>query len=268
MRATRRAKRRLPAWSTLARSASARGMSSPSTGAPSSFTPALGDHPTCLARREAERRGDHRRQVHGIAGAAADARAPRRGRSAPATTRVKCASASRAASSPCERRTMNRASSSFASIGSRSRAPAARRRASTSPRASRRGSASSGRTAPPAARSSGMLFPTDELIFAPSQERRSGVVSTTCGLEAVRLHDGPPGEQVVELVGAAELDVRLDRDRVVGLHQRVEELRDRDRLARGEALARSRPARGSARPSSCASGGARRRNRALPATRR
>ena len=26
---------------------------------------------------------------------------------------------------------------------------------------------------------SGMLFPTDELIFAPSHERSSGVVSTT-----------------------------------------------------------------------------------------
>ena len=37
------------------------------------------------------------------------------------------------------------------------------------------------------------------------------------------------GEQVVELVGAAQLDVGLDRDRVVGLHERVEELRDRDR---------------------------------------
>ena len=43
-------------------------------------------------------------------------------------------------------------------------------------------------------------------------------------------------EQVVELVGAAELDVGLDRDRVVGLHQRVEELGDRDRPPRGEAL--------------------------------
>ena len=28
---------------------------------------------------------------------------------------------------------------------------------------------------------SGMLFPSDELIFAPSHETRIGVVSTTCG---------------------------------------------------------------------------------------
>jgi hypothetical protein len=26
-----------------------------------------------------------------------------------------------------------------------------------------------------------MLLPADELIFSPSQERRSGVVRTTCG---------------------------------------------------------------------------------------
>ena len=39
-------------------------------------------------------------------------------------------------------------------------------------------------------------------------------------------------EQVVLLVGPSELDVGLDRDGVVGLHERVEELRDRDRLAR------------------------------------
>ncbi len=49
-------------------------------------------------------------------------------------------------------------------------------------------------------------------------------------------HDVAAREQVVELVRSAELDVGLDRDRVVGLHERVEELRDRDRLARAEAL--------------------------------
>ena len=103
-----------------------------------------------------------------------------------------------------------------------------------------RRSASSARTAPPARPSSGMLFPTDELIFSPSQESSSGVVSDDLRLEAVGLHDLAPGEQVVELVGAAELDVRLDRDRVVGLHERVEKLRDRDRLAaRRSACAKS-----------------------------
>ena len=49
-------------------------------------------------------------------------------------------------------------------------------------------------------------------------------------------HHVPPGEQVVELVGATDLDVGPDRDRVVGLHQRVEELGERDRLVRREPL--------------------------------
>ena len=49
-------------------------------------------------------------------------------------------------------------------------------------------------------------------------------------------HHGASGEEVVELVGAADLDVGLDRDGVVRLHERVEELRQRDRLVRGEAL--------------------------------
>ena len=43
-------------------------------------------------------------------------------------------------------------------------------------------------------------------------------------------------EEVVELVGAAELDVGLDRHRVVPLHDRVQELRDRDRRLLREAL--------------------------------
>ena len=50
------------------------------------------------------------------------------------------------------------------------------------------------------------------------------------------LHHVASGEQVVELVGAADLDVGLDRDGVVGLHQRIEKLRDRDRLVRAEPL--------------------------------
>src|SRR5581483_2836854 len=43
-------------------------------------------------------------------------------------------------------------------------------------------------------------------------------------------------EQVVELVGAADLDVGVDRDRVVGLHRRVEEFGRRDRLLGGHPL--------------------------------
>ena len=55
-------------------------------------------------------------------------------------------------------------------------------------------------------------------------------------LEPVGLHHVAAGEQVVELVGAAELDVRLDGDRVVGLHEGIEELRHRDRGLGREAL--------------------------------
>ena len=43
-------------------------------------------------------------------------------------------------------------------------------------------------------------------------------------------------QQVELLVGAAELDVGLQRHRVVALHQRIQELVDRDRLLRGVAL--------------------------------
>ncbi len=75
------------------------------------------------------------------------------------------------------------------------------------------------------------------------------------------LHVAP--EQEVELlIGAAELDVGAHGDRVVGLHERIEQLEDRDRLARrvalGEVVAleqlrdgrRARRAR-TAPPSSC-----------------
>src|SRR6266550_3402952 len=48
----------------------------------------------------------------------------------------------------------------------------------------------------------------------------------------------PPGEDVEELVGAAELHVRLDRDRVVRLEQRVQEVLDRDRRLLIETLAK------------------------------
>ena len=82
------------------------------------------------------------------------------------------------------RRASGRRSSARARASTPSaRRPAApaRRRAATSRAAARPGSASSGRTSPPAARSAGCCCPTDELIFSPSHESRSGVVSTTCG---------------------------------------------------------------------------------------
>ena len=41
----------------------------------------------------------------------------------------------------------------------------------------------------------------------------------------------PPDEQVEFLVGAAELHVRLHRHRIVALHQRIQQLVDRNRLA-------------------------------------
>ena len=54
--------------------------------------------------------------------------------------------------------------------------------------------------------------------------------------EPVRLHDLASGQEVVELVGPSELDVRLDRDRVIRLHQGIEELGHGDGLARRESL--------------------------------
>src|SRR5262245_44375928 len=42
--------------------------------------------------------------------------------------------------------------------------------------------------------------------------------------------------EVEELIGAAYLDVALERDRVVGLRERVEQLMQRDGRVRGDAL--------------------------------
>ena len=73
---------------------------------------------------------------------------------------------------------------------------------------------------------SGTLFPTDEQRVRDDDLR----------LEPVVRHDVAPGEEVVQLVGASDLDVRLDRHRVVRLHRRVQQLGQRDRLAGGEPL--------------------------------
>ena len=83
---------------------------------------------------------------------------------------------------------------------------------------------------------SGMLLPDRRAHLGPvpgEQERRR---QDDLRLEPVRLHHGPAGEQVVELVGAAELDIGLDGDRVVRLHERIEELGDGDRVAGGNPL--------------------------------
>ena len=145
------------------------------------------------------------------------------------TTRVKWSSAWRAASSPCERSTMNRARASFASSGSLRRqlplpdepVPLGQQLVGHAHRAAehllrRRGQ----RDVVPERRAHLVAVPRDE-------DRRR---QRDLRLEPVGLHHLAAGEQVVELVGAAELDVGLDRDRVVGLHQRVEQLGDRDRL--------------------------------------
>ena len=145
---------------------------------------------------------------------------------------MKCASASRAASSPCERVTIQRASASFASRGRLRREElllASTSRYHSERRSSEirivRPNCSSGRAA------SGMLFPTDELIFSPSQRDQQRRREDDLRREPVRLHHLATGEQVVELVGSAELDVGLDRNGVVRLHERIQELGDGDRLA-------------------------------------
>ena len=57
---------------------------------------------------------------------------------------------------------------------------------------------------------SGMLLPTRRAHLRAVPRSSSGVVSDDLRLEPVGLHDVAAGEQVVELVGAAELDVGLD----------------------------------------------------------
>ena len=55
-------------------------------------------------------------------------------------------------------------------------------------------------------------------------------------LEPVGRHDVAADVEVEELIGAAELDVRFERHRVVRLRERIQELVHGDRLARLEAL--------------------------------
>ncbi len=69
--------------------------------------------------------------------------------------------------------------------------------------------------------------------------------------DPVRALDVAREQQVELLIGAAELDVGLDRHRVVALQQRIEQLEDRDRRRGRRSAWRSRRARGSGRRSSC-----------------
>ena len=123
------------------------------------------------------------------------------------------------------------------------------------------------RTSPRAARSRRCGCPA---TWTSSRRRRCpgriGIVSTACSGCAVGALHVAAEQQVEGLVGAAELDVGLDRDRVVALHQRIEQLEHRDRRRARRSAWRSRRARAAARRSSCARGG-RAPPSACPATR-
>ena len=67
----------------------------------------------------------------------------------------------------------------------------------------------------------------------PLQQRQG---QTDLGLHAELLHEFSAGEQVEELVGAAELDIGGDHHRVVRLHDRIQELVKSDRPMLGIAL--------------------------------
>ena len=64
----------------------------------------------------------------------------------------------------------------------------------------------------------------------------SGKREANLWLHAHLLHELAAGKQVEQLVGAAELHIGLDDDRVVGLHERVEEFVQADGLAVGVAV--------------------------------
>jgi hypothetical protein len=66
---------------------------------------------------------------------------------------------------------------------------------------------------------------------------QEGCGKNALGDLAIVLHHVAPHEEVVELVGPTELHVGVDGDRVVGLHQRVEELGQRDRVPGSVAFA-------------------------------
>ena len=75
------------------------------------------------------------------------------------------------------------------------------------------------------------------LIFCvPSVPSSSGRITATCGALAGVLLQLAAEQDVEGLIGAAELDVGADLDRVVRLHERIEELVDADRRAVAIAL--------------------------------
>ncbi len=150
--------------------------------------------------------------MDGVAGRESAASGTSSGACPSRTTRVKCASASAAASFPCERPTTKRASASFASIGSSVVGSAGGlhhepvvlgQRLVRDPH--RLPELLLGRLGEPdvVAERGAHLAP----VGAHEERRRERDLR----LEPVGLHHVAAGEQVVELIGAAELDVRLDR---------------------------------------------------------
>ena len=165
-----------------ARQSRSRGRSSSLTGFAGQLDAALVDEASRLRRRaDAER---VRR--------AAPAGAPGRRRGASRRARPRASRRARTTLSKCScaacRRPPRRASVRRSSAPARASLPLARRPAAARSRPApplgehRVGDpTSSGRTSPRAARSEGCCCPSDELIFSPSHDSRSGVVSTTCG---------------------------------------------------------------------------------------
>ena len=147
-------------------------------------------------------------------------------------TRSKCASAAAAASAPWKRSTIARASARLASRGP---VPAGGSSTASSENHVRHrlvGEAQRlavlllrrlGHADVVAQRLGHLLDPVGPRQDRHRQDRLLGL--------AVGALDVAAEQQVERLVGAAELDVGVDRDRVVALQQRVQRLEDRDRLA-------------------------------------
>ena len=76
-----------------------------------------------------------------------------------------------------------------------------------------------------------MALPSDfDILLTPSRPSRIGVVSDHLRFLAVGALQVAAHQQIESLVGAAEFDVGFERDGVVALHQRVEQLVHGDRL--------------------------------------
>ena len=225
--------------------------------------------------------GDQRRQVHGaVLAARSSASSISSGASCSTNTRSKCALGGSAPARPSAAScTSSRASARLASRPS-CRAPASRRRR-PAPAIARREQqpvvlrhrlvgdrSSSCRTSPAAASVTPIWLPSDlDILRAPSMPTRSRHRQDRLLGLAVGALDVAPQQQVELLVGPPQLDVGVDRHRVIALQQRVQQLEQRDRLAAPTSVWRSPRARAAAPRSSCARAPAARPS-ACPATRR